>query len=36
MFLSDFSIRRPVSMVVIIIGLMCFGLLALSKLPSCS
>ena len=32
MFLSDFSIRRPVSMVVIIIGLMCFGLLALSKL----
>ena len=32
MFLSDFSIKRPVSMVVIIIGLMCFGLLALSKL----
>ena len=32
MLLSDFSIRRPVAMVVIIIGLMCFGLLALSKL----
>src|ERR1043166_773794 len=32
MFLSDFSIRRPVSTVVIIIGLMCLGLLALNKL----
>ncbi len=32
MFLSDFSIKRPVSMVVIIIALMCFGLLALQKL----
>src|SRR5437870_10838289 len=32
MFLSDFSIRRPVSTVVIIIGLMCMGLLALNKL----
>jgi len=31
-FLSDFSIRRPVSMVVIIIALMCMGLLALNKL----
>src|SRR5918912_2482267 len=32
MVLSDFSIRRPVSTVVIIIGLMCLGLLALNKL----
>ena len=32
MFLSDFSIRRPVAMVVIIIALMCLGLLALKKL----
>ena len=32
MFLSDFSIKRPVAMVVIIIGLMALGLLALSKL----
>ena len=32
MFLSDFSIKRPVSTVVIIIGLMCLGLLALTKL----
>ena len=32
MFLSDFSIRRPVAMVVIIIALMCVGLLALKKL----
>ncbi len=32
MFLSDFSIRRPVSTVVIIIALMCLGLLALNKL----
>ena len=32
MFLSDFSISRPVSAVVLIIGLMCLGLLALSKL----
>jgi HAE1 family hydrophobic/amphiphilic exporter-1 len=31
-FLSDFSIRRPVSTVVIIIALMCLGLLALKKL----
>nr|MDP2190457.1 efflux RND transporter permease subunit [Rhodoferax sp.] len=32
MFLSDFSIRRPVAMVVIIIALMLLGLLALKKL----
>src|SRR5688572_7233232 len=32
MFLSDFSIRRPVSTVVIIIALMCLGLLALKNL----
>ena len=32
MFLSDFSIRRPVAMVVIIIALMSVGLLALKKL----
>ena len=32
MLLSDFSIRRPVSTVVIIIALMCLGLLALRNL----
>ncbi|HEV8313754.1 MAG TPA: efflux RND transporter permease subunit, partial [Burkholderiaceae bacterium] len=32
MFLSDFSIKRPVATVVIIIALMCLGLLALNKL----
>ncbi|MDP1646705.1 MAG: efflux RND transporter permease subunit [Rubrivivax sp.] len=32
MFLSDFSIKRPVAMIVVIIGLMALGLLALSKL----
>jgi len=32
MLLSDFSIKRPISMVVIIIALMCLGLLALNKL----
>jgi len=32
MILSDFSIRRPVSTVVIVIALMCMGLLALQKL----
>jgi len=32
MFLSDFSIRRPVATVVIIIALMAMGVLALSKL----
>lgn len=32
MFLSDFSIKRPVITIVIIIGLMCLGLLALKNL----
>jgi len=32
MLLSNFSINRPISAVVIIIGLMCMGLLALGKL----
>ena len=32
MILSEFSIKRPVAMIVIIIGLMALGLLALSKL----
>ncbi|MDP3759257.1 MAG: efflux RND transporter permease subunit [Ramlibacter sp.] len=32
MFLSDFSIKRPVATVVVILGLMCLGLLALGKL----
>jgi hydrophobic/amphiphilic exporter-1 (mainly G- bacteria), HAE1 family len=32
MFLSDFSIKRPVSTVVIIIALMCLGLMALKNL----
>src|SRR5471030_533172 len=32
MLLSDFSIKRPVSTVVIIIALMCLGILALNKL----
>jgi hydrophobic/amphiphilic exporter-1 (mainly G- bacteria), HAE1 family len=32
MFLSDFSIKRPVAMIVIIISLMAIGLLALQKL----
>jgi len=32
MFLSDFSIKRPVSTIVVIIGLMCLGLLALKNL----
>ena len=32
MFLSDFSIKRPVATIVLIIALMCLGLLALSKL----
>lgn len=32
MFLSDFSIKRPMATVVIIIALMCLGLLALKKL----
>ena len=32
MFLSDFSIKRPVATVVIIIALMCLGLMALQQL----
>ena len=32
MFLSDFSIRRPVAAIVVIIALMCMGLLALGQL----
>ncbi len=32
MFLSEFSVKRPIAMVVIIIALMALGLLALSKL----
>jgi HAE1 family hydrophobic/amphiphilic exporter-1 len=32
MFLSDFSIKRPIAMIVIIVSLMCLGLLALKKL----
>ena len=32
MFLSEFSVKRPVAMVVIILALMALGLLALSKL----
>ena len=32
MFLSNFSINRPVATVVLVIGLMLVGLLALSKL----
>src|SRR5471030_1477022 len=32
MLLSDFSIKRPVATVVIIIALMCLGMLALKKL----
>ncbi len=32
MFLSDFAIKRPVATVVVIIGLMCLGLLALKNL----
>ncbi|NHZ95894.1 efflux RND transporter permease subunit [Massilia sp. CCM 8734] len=32
MFLSDFSIKRPIATIVMIIALMCMGLLALSKL----
>jgi hydrophobe/amphiphile efflux-1 (HAE1) family protein len=32
MFLSDFSVKRPVAMIVLIISMMAMGLLALSKL----
>jgi len=32
MFLSDFSIKRPIATVVVILAMMCMGLLALTKL----
>jgi len=32
MFLSDFSIKRPIATIVVIIALMCLGLMALGKL----
>ena len=32
MFLSNFSVKKPVATVVLILGMMCMGLLALSKL----
>ena len=32
MFLSDFSVKRPIAMIVLIVALMGLGLLALSKL----
>jgi len=32
MFLSDFSVKKPVAMIVLIVATMCLGLLALSKL----
>ena len=32
MFLSDFSIKRPTATIVLILGMMCVGLLALNKL----
>ena len=32
MFLSDFSIKRPVATIVLILAMMCLGLLALKKL----
>ena len=32
MFLSDFSIKRPVAMIAIIVALMCMGLMALQQL----
>ncbi|HEX5686783.1 MAG TPA: efflux RND transporter permease subunit [Ideonella sp.] len=32
MFLSDFSIKRPVAMIAIVIALMCLGLMALAQL----
>src|SRR4051812_36872320 len=32
MFLSDFSIRRPVATIVLILAIMCLGLMALKKL----
>jgi multidrug efflux pump subunit AcrB len=32
MFLSNFSVKRPVATIVLILAMMCMGLLALSKL----
>ena len=32
MFLSDFSIKRPIATIVLIVAMMCLGLLALNKL----
>jgi multidrug efflux pump subunit AcrB len=32
MFLSDFSIKRPVATIVLILAMMCLGLLAIKKL----
>ena len=32
MFLSDFSIKRPIATIVLIIAMMCLGLMALKKL----
>lgn len=32
MFLSDFSIKRPIATIVLIVAMMCLGLLALKKL----
>src|ERR1044071_9284270 len=32
MFLSDFSIKRPIAMVAIVVALMCLGLMALNQL----
>jgi hydrophobe/amphiphile efflux-1 (HAE1) family protein len=32
MFLSNFSVKKPIATIVLIIGMMCMGLLALSKL----
>src|SRR5215217_6794362 len=32
MFLSNFSVKKPIATVVLILGMMCMGLLALSKL----
>jgi len=32
MFLSNFSVKKPIATLVLVIGMMCMGLLALSKL----
>jgi HAE1 family hydrophobic/amphiphilic exporter-1 len=32
MFLSDFSIKRPIATIVLIVAMMCLGLMALNKL----